>query len=282
MIRHTFTLEDGAQLAYYTAGDPTAPPLLFVHGWCSYHGVWRGAIESLCDRYFCVALDLLGFAESDKPHKADYGIHAQGRRVLALADALGLERFALVGHSMGGQIALCIAATLAPSRVARLVLVDGVVSGRIRAYLKYAGVPALRIVRRLPPLYTLVKRARHYPLLARRVLFRPLFYDMNAMPYDSWRADRDVPFLPGVLHPAYEAVMGILKLDLTPHLAEVRAPLLVIFGDHDGMVPLNEGRRLTRAVANSRLIVIERCGHYPMYERPGIFQDALCQFLAEA
>lgn len=282
MDRHALTLKGGARLAYYTAGDPSAPPLLFVHGWCSYHGVWRGAIEALCDRYFCVALDLLGFGDSDKPQDADYGIHAQGRRVLALADALGLERFALVGHSMGGQIALCIAATMAPARVARLVLVDGVVSGRIRVYLKYVGVPALRVVRRLPRLYMLVKRARHSRLLARRILFRPLFYDMNAMPYESWQIDRDVPFLPGVLNPSYQAVLSIINYDLTPHLSQVRAPLLVIFGDHDGMVPLEEGRRLAQAVSDSHLIVIKRCGHYPMYERPGIFQDALCQFLAEA
>src|SRR5688572_33414155 len=107
------------KLMYTTVGHPAAPPLLLVHGWLSYRGVWRQTMEAFKDSHYCVAIDLLGFGNSDKPAGGDYSIAAQGQRVLQLANALGLDRFALMGHSMGGQIALCVASMLAPARVLR-------------------------------------------------------------------------------------------------------------------------------------------------------------------
>jgi 2-hydroxymuconate-semialdehyde hydrolase len=99
----TFTF-DNHQLTYTTAGHADAPPLLLIHGWLSYRGVWQQTMEAFKDSHYCVAIDLLGFGNSDKPADADYSIAAQGQRVLQLANALGIDRFTLMGHSMGGQI----------------------------------------------------------------------------------------------------------------------------------------------------------------------------------
>src|SRR5262245_3749150 len=114
----TLTTPAGQRLVCDTAGapgvpTPGAPPALMIHGWFSYRGVWQSTLEALQARHYCVALDQLGFGASDKPRDGDYRIEAHARRVLDVADTLGLERFALLGHSMGGQVALCVAARLA-------------------------------------------------------------------------------------------------------------------------------------------------------------------------
>ncbi len=76
---------DGHCIAYITAGDPAAPPLVMVHGWLSHAGVWRSTFEAFQDSHFCVAIDLLGLAASDKPANGDYSIPAQAKLVLALS-----------------------------------------------------------------------------------------------------------------------------------------------------------------------------------------------------
>ena len=130
MTRH-FINADGERIAYQTVGNPSNPPIILIHGWTSFTGVWETTVPLLKSDFYLVMPDLLGHGLSDKPHDADYSIEAQARRVLALADMLGLSDFALIGHSMGGQTALTIAARLAPERITRLVSVSGVVSGAL-------------------------------------------------------------------------------------------------------------------------------------------------------
>jgi len=107
---------DGHQLVYAVAGNPENPPLFLIHGYLSSHHVWRQTIPVLQQRYYCIAVDLFGHGRSEIDPNGDYSIPAQGQRILALANELGYERFALMGHSMGGQIALYIASRLAPER----------------------------------------------------------------------------------------------------------------------------------------------------------------------
>jgi pimeloyl-ACP methyl ester carboxylesterase len=153
---------DGYTLVYTIAGQPGALPVMMVHGWLSHRGVWRQTIDALQDSHCCVAIDLLGFGDSDKPARADYSIPAQGRRVLQLADALGWERFALMGHSMGGQIALCIASMLAPHRITQLVSVAGGVSARLNPYLDKVVYKFIALGKAFPPAFALFRRVSRY------------------------------------------------------------------------------------------------------------------------
>ena len=114
---------DRYQLSYTTAGRDNSPPLILIHGWMSHRDVWAGTMKVLKFSHRCIAIDLLGFGDSPKPEDSDYSIPAQARRVLELADALELEDFALIGHSMGAQIALYLAAKRAPQRVDKVISV---------------------------------------------------------------------------------------------------------------------------------------------------------------
>lgn len=280
MTTHTFA-HSQHRLCYTTEGDPANPPLVMIHGWFSHRGVWHQTLAAMKDRHFCVAIDLLGFGDSDKPKDGDYSIEAQGRRVLALADSLGIDQFTVIGHSMGGQTALCIAAMLAPNRVTKVVSVSGVVAGKLTPGVTRRVVPLVALMYRLPVVATIARVMIHNPWYAKKVGFWPWFYDMDALPFDAWELDRRMAFQSGITIPAYKAGQAITSLDLTPHLPKVTAPTLAIFGAQDATVPVSDGHLVDAHVPNSRLVLIDKCGHFPHYEHPEVYLQALESFLAQ-
>lgn len=117
-------LSSGISLNVATAGPAEAPPAIFVHGFPESHRTWRGLVPLLSDRVRMIMPDLRGFAGSDKPQDvAAYATDALLGDLFGLADALGLERFALVGHDWGGAIAWA-AALRGDPRIARLAIVN--------------------------------------------------------------------------------------------------------------------------------------------------------------
>lgn len=100
-------------------GDHQSPPVLLLHGITGDHTAWDEVAEHLADRYHVFALDQRGHGASDRPEKYSFRLMAED--MWAVADALGIEKMRLVGHSMGGVVAL-IAAQLHPDRVTHLVV----------------------------------------------------------------------------------------------------------------------------------------------------------------
>jgi pimeloyl-ACP methyl ester carboxylesterase len=274
---------DGHTVTYTTAGQPAAPPVMFVHGWMSHRGVWRQTLEALQATHRCVAVDLLGFGDSDKPGTADYGIEAQGNRILQLADTLGWEQFTLIGHSMGGQIALCLAALLAPQRITRLISVAGVVAARLCPYVEKVTCKWIALSKTFPQMSTVMRRLSRY----RRITcsefsgYRPWFYRMDALPFEAWAIDREMAFQPHGQQAAYRAGQAIHALDLTSALGQITAPTLAIFGQQDAVVPVSDGYLVQERVSHSRLVLIDECGHFPMYEKPQSYLEAVQTFLID-
>lgn len=271
------TLAD-CKVVYNTAGHATSRPLLMIHGWLSYRGIWQETIEAFKDDYYCVSVDLLGFGDSDKPAEADYSIEAQGRRILQLADRLGLGRFSLIGHSMGGQIALCLAARLASERVEQLVNVAGVVSGRLMPSVERINCRFIRIARLFPPLYSLWHYFFRYDWFVREV-FKTWFYKIETVPLEEWVRDREMAFQRSVYISADEARQAIHGLNLNGYLGKVVAPTLTIFGRQDAVVPVSDGYIAEQKIENSRLVLLDDCGHFPMYEKTAQYIEALQKFL---
>lgn len=121
MAHRRLSLATGVELDVWTAGDPANPPVLFLHGFPESHRTWRHQMAGLADRYFCIAPDQRGYARSDKPADiAAYRVPVLVADVLALADALGIAQFTLVGHDWGGAVAWATALKH-PDRVTRLI-----------------------------------------------------------------------------------------------------------------------------------------------------------------
>lgn len=269
---------DGHQLTYTSAGHPDAPPLLMIHGWMSYRGVWGQTIEAYQETHHCIAVDLLGFGESDKPKEADYSIGAQGQRILHLADALSFDQFILIGHSLGGQIALCIASMLAPERITKLVNVAGVVSARLMPAIEQVNCKWTALASVFPQLYSLSHWLLRYRWYVRSG-FKAWFYNVEAIPFDDWAEDREMTFQPSMHISGYKTGQAIYNLNLRTHLAKITAPTLTIFGRQDAVVPLSDGHLVEQHVLDSRLVLIDQCGHFPMYEQTQQYLDALRLFL---
>lgn len=118
---HRLHLSTGVELDVWTTGNPANPPLLFLHGFPESHRTWRHQMAGLADHYFCIAPDQRGYARSDKPADVDaYRVPILVADVLAVADALGIGPFTLVGHDWGGAVAWATALKH-PDRVARLI-----------------------------------------------------------------------------------------------------------------------------------------------------------------
>lgn len=118
---HRLHLSTGVELDVWTTGNPTNPPILFLHGFPESHRTWRHQMAGLADHYFCIAPDQRGYARSDKPADVDaYRVPILVADVLAVADALGVGPFTLVGHDWGGAVAWATALKH-PDRVARLI-----------------------------------------------------------------------------------------------------------------------------------------------------------------
>jgi pimeloyl-ACP methyl ester carboxylesterase len=117
-------LSTGIRMAVALAGPRDAPPIILMHGFPESHRTWRDLSPLLADRLRLVMPDLRGFGDSDRPHDVgDYATETLIGDIFALADALGIDRFALVGHDWGGAIAWA-AALRGNARIERLGIIN--------------------------------------------------------------------------------------------------------------------------------------------------------------
>jgi pimeloyl-ACP methyl ester carboxylesterase len=208
-------------------------------------------VPALADRYRVYVPDLPGFGAMARGGRRGRFVLAEAPGwLLAWMEAVGLRSAHVVGHSMGGYVALRLAAG-APGAVRRLALVapTGVRRGRRRDPMLAYALPLVAALRRVGPGFL--------PLVARDAL--------RAGPSTLWRAAR-----------------ALLAADARPHLPAVAAPTLLIWGARDALVPPAVGHRLRAEIAGARLLLLAGTGHVPMYERPTAFNAALLAFLAGA
>jgi pimeloyl-ACP methyl ester carboxylesterase len=230
--------------------------VVLVHSLAGNSGHWSGQLEHLRKRRRGVALDLRGHGRSEAPRNGGYSMEAQAEDVGAVADALGLERFALVGHSMGGGVALAYAGAH-PERVTHLLVADPIGDGtqtpeaEVRPFLDAVDSPA---------------------------------YAETIEGYWSSIAGSDGAVLERLLHDlrqtARETVVGglhaVMAFDPKPALARYRGPTLAV------ITPANDfPYSMHRLGAGLPHRVIAGTGHWLQLERPEEFNRILERFLEE-
>ena len=275
-----FMILDGHRIAYTEAGSKSNPPIIFIHGLMSYHGVWNTTIEKLKDRFFCVSFDLLGFGDSDKPDDGDYSIAKQAECVLNIADHFGIDKFMVAGHSMGGQIATYLSAVIAPGRVQKLVFVDAVVTGQLSDQVQREIKPMVMWGDKIPFVYKLLRPLRDWKPLA-YWSFQSWFYKIKELPFESWERNRFHATRSDIAHSTAKAWGEIEAADLRPHLGNIASPTLIIFGKQDGVVPVEQAYEFKERCPSAQLVVYDDCGHFPMHENFDPYIVALENFLLE-
>ena len=223
-----------------------------------------------------IVLDLKGHGDSPKPRDKAYSLRDQADLVLEFIKEHDLNDLTLVGHSMGGGVALLVALSLAEknvSRISSLVLIDTV------AYSQ--SLPGFIRLLKLPILGLLATAIIPTSLQVRFILELAYFDDTKIT--DEVIAAYAAPLrLRGSRHALIEAAKQIVPSnieDISARYPTIKIPTLIIWGSHDKVVPLDIGKRLHQALPNSRLAIIEKSGHIPQEETPDKTLSEISQFL---
>jgi pimeloyl-ACP methyl ester carboxylesterase len=256
------------RLAYLREGPPGAPAVILLHGWASSSRMWHSTQAALAGAFDTVAIDLPGHGTSAKPPWEWYTIDRFTLAVQQVCQALGLSRASFVGHSMGGTIALELAAA-GRMGVGRLVLVNPVVSGQVNQFargpIREGWIrPVVRVSRRLWP-------------VASRLLTRPPAAVRSRLPGHVIRNQEDLAQT--TADSAIGSIQAVLNWDVRGRLADIHVPTLVIVGDADRTVSPREGLMASEHIEGSRLWRFAG-GHNPSDEDPGAFEATLASFLA--
>jgi len=247
-------LPGGPALETLDIGERSAPAVLLLHGVTDSWRSFEPVAERLATRFRVVAPSQRGHGRSDKPVDG-YRTRDFAADAIALADALGLERFVLVGHSMGSVNGLRVAIDH-PDRVAGL--------GLVGAFARFATNPGVvefheGAIRALSdPIDEAVAREFQASTLTRAI--DPEFFEMVVResllaPAHVWR----------------RCFEGFLEDDFADELARVRAPTLLLWGDRDAFVSRGDQDALLAGITGSRLRVYEGVGHGLHWEEPERF-----------
>jgi pimeloyl-ACP methyl ester carboxylesterase len=267
----------GRRVSYVEAGE--GPVLLLIHGMAGTCENWRAVVEPLARERTVIAPDFPGHGES-APGGGDYSLGSLAAGLRDLLLALGHDRATLVGHSLGGGVAMQFAYQF-PEMVERLVLVaSGGLGPEVSPLLRAAALPGAdlfigataslgqkaggAIGRGLAavgmrPSADIAEVARGYASLS-----------------DAGRRRAFLATLRAVVGTEGQRVAAVDRL----YLAET-LPVLIVWGERDPIIPVAHGEEAHRALPGSRLEIFEGAGHLPQLEDPGRFVAILQRFLAE-
>lgn len=258
-----FINTDGARIWAERTGS--GPPVVFLSGlgyasWC-----WKEIVARLLNEWSCISIDNRGTGRSDKP-AGPYSIQQFADDTARVMEALDVSQAHVVGHSMGGYIALTLALTH-PEIAATLTLIGTsaggpsslpVPAGTQDAWAAAAGAGPEAFARQTMPL-----------------AFSPGWVEGHGERFESILAERlREPTPPRAWADQYSACVDYVERGI--EVAEIQAPTLVVHGTADRIVPYENGKRLAQLLPRARLIALEGKGHLPFLED----SDAFCHLLA--
>jgi pimeloyl-ACP methyl ester carboxylesterase len=266
----------GHSVSYRRAG--WGPVVVLIHGITGSSATWEDVIEPLAERYTVVAPDLLGHGESAKP-RGDYSLGAYASGIRDLLGALGHDRGTIVGHSLGGGVAMQMAYQF-PERCERLVLVSSGGLGReVNAMLRAAVLPGSELV--LPLLAS--SRVLNASSAVGAFFGR---FGLRAGPdlEEMWRGFSSlndvgaraafIHTLRGIVDPGGQRVNATDRL----YLAQ-RVPTMLLWGERDPIIPVQHGLDAAELIPGSRFEAFPDAGHFPHRTDPKAFARTLEDFI---
>lgn len=261
----------GLNLAIYEAGNPTGPPIVFIHGFTGTHLAWEHQFSGpLAEEFRLVAYDLRGHGASDKPLEAenytDSALWAED--LAAVIHAKKLDRPVLVGWSYGGYVMADYVQSLGDDAIGGLVFVGAATKAGTEEAQGYLGDELLEVFGGLlsPDVRTRIEATRG---LARLMTAQPLSRDAF-----------EVLFGGGMMvPPEVRRAMFSRELDNDDVLAGIGVPTLVVHGNADRIVLPSSGEHIAELVPGARLLAYEGIGHAPFFEDPERFNRDLAEFV---
>ena len=268
----------GYKRAFRIAGS--GPAILLIHGIGDNSTTWDVIHAKLAQRFTVIAPDLLGHGKSDKP-RADYSVAAYANGMRDLLSVLDIERVTIVGHSLGGGVAMQFAYQF-PQLVERLILVSaGGVTKDVNFVLRMASLPmgseALAVLR-LPLVLPAVQIAGR--VVGKAIGTTALGHDLPNM----LRVLNDLPerTASAAFSRTLRAVVDwrgqiVTMLDRC-YLTE-SVPVQLIWGSHDSVIPVSHARMGHAAMPGSQLEIFEGSGHFPFHDDPDRFVEVVERFI---
>jgi len=252
---------DGVGVHYSErGGGPDA--VVLIHGFGGHTYTFRYLIPELSRDRRVVALDLKGFGYSERPKKSDYSLSAQASLVVRLMDELGIDRASLVGHSLGGEVAMRLAGGW-PQRVERIVLAASVSGDRI---------PTLPVTPLIKPLLWLFAR------LFGRWIFRRQFYDRRKATKEALDAYRKPLRIKGTGDAVYQLLRDGRR-EKAVDSTHITAPVLILWASAERILPRWTLGRLRKRFPRAEVVTVEHAGHLLLEEQPEASIAAIRRFL---
>jgi pimeloyl-ACP methyl ester carboxylesterase len=268
----------GRRAVYRVAGS--GPPVVLIHGMLNSSSHWQSVALNLASDYTVIAPDLIGHGDSAAP-RGDYSLGAHAASIRDLLAAIGVDRATVVGHSLGGGVAMQFFYQF-PQRVERLVLVSSGGLGReVSPLLRTAALPGMSL---------LLSATIHERLLAGLRLAGRRLRERGAGAGVYLQAIARA-LSPLENAPARAAFLHTLRSVIDVHGQRVSAtdrlylletmPTMIVWGERDHTIPLRHGREANEAIPHCRLHTLPGVAHFPHLEDPDGLAELLRAFMRE-
>ena len=269
---------DGETITYVEQGDPTLQTALLLHGWSSSWYAMMPLMDLLSRRFHVVVVNLPGYGRSLPLQRRETTIQAYADLMAGLLLHLGAAPAVVVGHSMGGMIAVTVALDH-PAVVERLVLLSPTITGRLSRAINLFVSPVTMMERFGLGSY-IVSAVEHTFVGVTDRLMRPVSFaaaaDIDEEHYRRLRADARQP---GQGRVRAECFWAMRDHDFSHHLRALTVPGLVIWGAEDNTVPLRDAGLIARDWPDADLRILPNAGHWPHFEQAAQTRRLVASYL---
>lgn len=242
-------------------------PVILLHGWLGSWALWRDTMEILSKDFRTYSLDFFGFGES-LDRGSDFSVSNFVQLVNQFMDRLGIPKAPIVGHSMGGTVALAVALKY-PQKTVKTIVIGSPIDGEsLNFFLKLSGYKGIaHLAYSIPYVLDLfIMGLTRFGSSQGKAIHQMVREDASKVTADSF----------------FESIGTLRQTDLREELQEVNVPILGIYGKRDIIVNPNQSKILLQYAPTSTGEWFEKSGHFPMMDEPQRFHDTLRNFLNDS
>mgnify|MGYP001773469563 CR=1 FL=1 len=234
-------------------------PVILLHGWLGSWGYWLEAMKELSSKYGVYALDFWGFGESDR-RRESFRVEDFIWLVMDFMDKLGIHEASLVGHSMGGTVALSVALRR-PEKIRKVGVVGSPIDGKSLSFLlKMAAIPQLAFMAWNNPWF--------FRMLLRAMAPR------TTRPWQQWYEMLLKDLSRVTLASFFQSINSLYHTDLRPYIGQIKTDVFGIYGLRDNIVAPSQAK-LVEKIPGAKVHVLPQWGHFPMLDDPPRFNQLL-------